>query len=81
MNPFKKTTKKAEEGIERAEKTLKKVDETFEGINSLVSEMKNAVKGIKKVILICAVGMVLGITADIVSMTVSGRTIRIIKSN
>lgn len=76
---FSKTTKKAEEGIAKAEQTLTKVDEAFANINSVATEMKKAMVGIKTLIMISTIGVILGITADIVSIAVSGRTIKIIK--
>lgn len=69
---FSKTTKKAEQSIEKAEITI-------EHFNEVAKDMKQALSGVKILVALSTVGVLLGITADIVSIVVSGRTVRIIK--
>lgn len=77
--PFRKTKERAEKSIEKAEETLGKADLALENINDIAVDVKEAMSGVKTLIMLSTVGVFLGITADIVSMIVSGRTVKIIK--
>lgn len=59
---FKKLQKKAEGGLQKAEVTL-------DGLNDIVIGLRSEVSGIKWLITISTVGALLGIVADIVTIT------------
>ncbi len=75
----KKTGKKVEKGVDKAEETLNKADKALESINDVAKEVKSAMSGVKVLITLATVGMFLGISADVISIIMSGKTTKIIK--
>lgn len=63
---FKKLQKKAEGGLQKAEVTL-------DGLNEIVEGLRSEVNGIKWLITISTVGALLGIVADIITISSNRR--------